>query len=145
MFEMRYPATIEQDAEGKDWVVAFRDLDGAITGADTPEDAMDEAADCLGSWLSFRMLDKEDIPKASLPKRKERLISVPLWIAPKLALYRELRAQRISNSELARRLNVRETVVRRMLDPNHATKSAKIESALRAVGKRLLVAVDDAA
>jgi len=46
---------------------------------------------------------------------------------------------------LARRLGVRETIVRRMLDPDHATKSSRLESALRAVGKRLLVAIDDAA
>jgi hypothetical protein len=32
-----------------------------------------------------------------------------------------------------------------MLDPDHATRSAKIEAALRVLGKRLLVAVDDAA
>jgi antitoxin HicB len=145
MFEMRYPANIRQDPEGKDWVIRFRDLDGALTGAATFEEALDEAADCVGSWLAFRMLDKGEIPRSSAPKRKEFLISVPLWIAPKVALYRELAAQGLSNSELARRLKVRETVVRRMLDPDHATKPAKIEAALRAVGKRLLVAVDDAA
>ena len=33
----------------------------------------------------------------------------------------------------------------RMLDPDHATKSARLEGALRAVGKRLLLAIDDAA
>jgi hypothetical protein len=32
-----------------------------------------------------------------------------------------------------------------MLDPDRATKSARLEGALRAVGKRLLLAIDDAA
>jgi hypothetical protein len=32
-----------------------------------------------------------------------------------------------------------------MLDPDHATKATRIEAALLAVGKRLYVAVDDAA
>jgi antitoxin HicB len=68
-----------------------------------------------------------------------------MWLAPKFALYCALQDQQISNSELARRLGVRETVVRRMLDPDHATRSARLEAALRLVGKRLLVAVDAAA
>jgi antitoxin HicB len=89
--------------------------------------------------------NRKPIPEPSAAKGKQRLIAVPLWIAPKVALYRALQEQGISNSELARRLGVRETIVRRMLDPDHATKSARLEGALRAVGKRLLVAIDDAA
>jgi antitoxin HicB len=53
--------------------------------------------------------------------------------------------QGINNSELARRLGVRETVVRRMLDPDHETKSEKLQAALEVLGKRIVVAVDDAA
>jgi len=53
--------------------------------------------------------------------------------------------QGVSNSELARRLGVRETVVRRMLDPDHDTRSEKIQAALEALGKRIVVAIDDAA
>jgi antitoxin HicB len=48
-------------------------------------------------------------------------------------------------SPLARRLGVRETIVRRMLDPNHATKAEKLQSALTALGKRIVVALEDAA
>ena|SRR5579863_2031107 len=145
MFEMRYPAEINQHREGKDWVVQFPDLKGTNTGADTLDEAINEAADCLGSYLAMLIARREPIPDPSAAKGKQRLISVPLWIAPKVALYRALQEQGISNSELARRLGVRETIVRRMLDPDHATKSARLEGALRAVGKRLLVAVDDAA
>jgi antitoxin HicB len=145
MFEMRYPAQIAQDPEGKDWVVTFPDLRGSNTGSDTLEGALAEAADCLGSYLAMLMADRRPIPEPSPVKRKQHLISVPLWLAPKLALYRALQDQGISNSELARRLGLRETVVRRMLDPDHATKSARLEIALRMVGKRLLIAIDDAA
>jgi antitoxin HicB len=145
MFEMRYPAEIAQHPEGKDWVAKFPDLKGTNTGADTLEGAIDEAADCLGSYLAMLIANRKPIPEPSAPKARQRLISVPLWIAPKVALYRAMQEQGISNCELARRLGVRETVVRRMLDPDHATKSSRLDKALRAVGKRLLVAVDDAA
>jgi len=147
MFEMRYPAEITQHPEGKDWVVKFPDLQGTNTGADTLNEAISEASDCLGSYLAMLVAHRKAIPEPSAPKGKQRLISVPLWIAPKIALYRTLQEQGISNSnsELARRMGVSETIVRRMLDPDHATKSARLEEALRAVGKRLLVAIDDAA
>ena len=51
----------------------------------------------------------------------------------------------MNQSELARRLNVRETVVRRMLDPNHETRQEKIQAALEKLGKRVVMAYDDAA
>src|ERR1700722_6264806 len=145
MFEMSYPAEITQHRERKDWVVEFPDLKGTNTGADELDGALAEAADCLGAYLAMLIAKRTPIPEPSAAKGKQRLIAVPLWIAPKVALYRALQEQGISNSELARRLGVRETIVRRMLDPDHATKSARLEGALRAVGKRVLVAIDDAA
>ena len=62
-----------------------------------------------------------------------------------LALYLAMRDQRVNNSELARRLGVHERVVRRMLDPQHATKAEKIQAALAVLGKQMTVEVRDAA
>lgn len=95
--------------------------------------------------LAFRIAEKSEIPASSRVKRGQRLVPVPLWIAGKLALYVTMIEQSISNSELARRLGVRETVVRRMLDPDHDTRSEKIQAALEVLGKRIVVAIDDAA
>jgi antitoxin HicB len=136
---------VKQDAEGRDWVVRFPDLKGTNTGAFSLDDALREVSDCLGSYLARLLAERQPVPEPSAPRRKQHLISVPFWIAPKIALYQAMREQGISNSELARRLKVSETVVRRMLDPDHATKATRIEAALLAVGKRLYVAVDDAA
>ena len=74
--------------------------------------------------------------------RGQRLISVPLYLAPKLALYLAIRERGIPNTGLARRLGASETVVRRMLNPKHDTKPEKIQAALAALGKRI---VEDAA
>ena len=106
---------------------------------------MEEAIDCLGSVIAFAMADKADVPKPSRPKRGQKLVPVPLWIVGKLAVYWAIREIGISQSELARRLNVRETVVRRMLDPHHGTRTEKIQAALEALGKRVVTAYDDAA
>ena len=40
---------------------------------------------------------------------------------------------------------LRETEVRRMLDPNHETRQEKIQAALEILGKRVVMAYDDAA
>ena len=56
-----------------------------------------------------------------------------------------LRDQQVNNSELARRLGVHERVVRRLLDPRHATRTEKIQAALAILGKQMTVEVQDAA
>ena len=144
MFTFAYPATFRRD-EAARIMVNFPDFPCARTdGADAAE-AMEEAIDCLGSIIGFTMADKADVPKPSRLKRGQKLVPVPLWIAAKLALYWAIRELGISQSELARRLNVRETVVRRMLDPHHGTKSEKLQAALEVLGKRVVMAYDDAA
>jgi antitoxin HicB len=139
-----YPAILSKDSAGR-VLVKFSDLRGAATDGATEAEAFEEAIDCLGSFLATCMVRKEDIPEPSAGKRGTTLIPVPLWLAPKLALYLAVRAQGINNSELARRLNVRETVVRRMLNPDHETKAEKIQAALAVLGKRLTIEVQDAA
>ena len=74
-----------------------------------------------------------------------RLSRVPLYLAPKLALYLAMREHGMRNTDLAKRLGVSETVVRRMLDPKHATKPERIQAALTALGKRIVVTFEDAA
>lgn len=143
MSEMRYPAEIRRAKEG-DWVVRFPDLEGAVTGGATREEAEAEASDCLGSWLAFRLADKNPIPAPSSIKRGQKLVPVPLWIAPKVALFSAMSDRKISNSELARRLGIRETVVRRMLDPDHATKPLNLERALHAAGVQLFIGTEAA-
>ena len=145
MFTFAYPAVFGRDEDGRS-LVSFPDFPTAHTdGADASE-AMEEAIDCLGSSIAFAMADKTNVPKPSRLKRGQRLVPVPLWIVAKLALYWAIReGLGVSQSELARRLGVSETIVRRMLDPNHDTRPEKIQAALEALGKRVVMAYDDAA
>jgi antitoxin HicB len=144
MHSFSYPATFRRDSGGR-VVVGFPDLPEGHTDGRDVQEAVEEAIDCLGSALAFRIAEKSAIPSSSRLKRGQRLVPVPLWIAGKLALYVTMTERGVNNSELARRLGVRETIVRRMLDPDHDTKSEKIQAALEALGKRIVVAVDDAA
>ena len=68
-----------------------------------------------------------------------------MQIALKAALYEAWREAGISQGRLARDLDVGESEVRRMLNPEHSTKAATIDRALRRLGKRVTVSVDAAA
>lgn len=144
MFTFAYPAKMTKGADGR-VLVEFVDLPRVATDGEDEREAFEEAIDALGSDLSIRLSHRELIPTPSLARRNQRLVPVPLWLAPKLALYLEMRDRGINNSELARRLGVHEKVVRRMLDPQHATKAVKIQSALAILGKQMTVEVRDAA
>jgi antitoxin HicB len=76
-------------------------------------------------------------------KRGQYPISVPLNLAPKLALYLAICERRMTNTGLAKRLGVSETVVRRMLNPKHDAKPEKIQAALAALGKRIVVTFEE--
>jgi antitoxin HicB len=56
-----------------------------------------------------------------------------------------MRDQRITNSDLARRLGIHERAVRRTLDPEHASKPVGIQTALAALSKQVAVELRDAA
>jgi antitoxin HicB len=140
-----YPAKFTRGSDGR-ILVQFVDLPRVATDGKDDREAIEEAMDALGSDLSIRLSNREEIPVPSaVTKRGQRLVPVPLWLAPKLALYLAMRDQQINNSELARRLGVHERVVRRMLDPEHATKAEKIQAALALLGKQMTVEVRDAA
>jgi antitoxin HicB len=145
MFTASFAARVLPEEDGKGFHVRFRDLPEALTGGDDLADTLVQAADCLAEAIAGRIARGEAIPRPSKPKRGERLVSVPLYLAHKLALYLAMRDQRLRKTQLAKRLGVSESVVRRMLDPTHYTKPERIQAALAALGKRIVVVFEDAA
>jgi len=88
------------------------------------------------------MRDKEhDIPEPSVARRDERLVSAPPSTALKAAVYLAVREAGISNSELARRMQLDEKEARRILDPHHPTKVRRIEAALSVLGRHVKLAL----
>ena len=144
MFAFTYPAKFSTGSDGR-VLVEFVDLPRVATDGKNLSEAIEEAIDALGSDLSIRLSRREEIPAPSRSKRGQRLIPLPWWLGPKLALHLAMLEKGIGNSELARRLDVDERVVRRMLDPAHETKAEKIQAALAILGKRLSMEVEDAA
>lgn len=140
--KLAYPVTL--DAESGGYVVTFEDFPAAISEGDSLSEALDEAADALGLVIGEALAAGEDLPPPS-PARGRPLVSPPALIAAKAALIQTVREKNIKGRQLARELGLGESEIRRMLDPFHATKIERIETALAHLGKRLEIIVHDAA
>ena len=140
---LAYPVTLETDSAGR-VLVLFPDFPEAATdGADRAE-ALAEAPDCLQEAIAGRLARREPVPPPS-PARGRPTVVPGAIIAAKAALHTALRDAALTNTALADRLGVAEGEVRRLLDPRHASKIARLEAALGALGQRLEIAVRPAA
>jgi antitoxin HicB len=79
------------------------------------------------------------------PSLDLRIVRMPPLSVAKVELYRAMRAGGIAKAELGRRLGWHGPQVDRLLDLNHRSKIEHLDQALRAIGKRLEVRVEDAA
>jgi len=139
--QFTYPMKLTRDRNDGGFVVTCRDFPEAITQAETPDEAMLEAADCLEEAIAARIDDGRDIPMPTEVLRGEKLVSVPPSMALKAAVYLAVREAGLSNSELARRMQLDEKEARRILDPHHPTKIARIEAALSVLGRHVQLAL----
>lgn len=141
-----YLARFQQDGDG--YLVTFPDIPEAITGGKDLEDALAHAQDGLEVALLTYAGDSRTLPTPSRRPSEGgsyRRINVPAAIAAKIAFIEAFHASGMTRVALAERLHKAETEVRRMLDPYHRTKLPAIEAGLRALGKRLVVSVEEAA
>src|ERR1039457_1279650 len=99
-----YPASFLPEKNGKGLHVRFPDLPEALTGGVDLDDTLVEATDCLAAAIAGRIVRGDGIPVPSKLKRGQYPVSVPLYLAPKLALYLAMREGGMPNTELAKRL-----------------------------------------
>jgi antitoxin HicB len=121
-------------------IVTFPDVPEAITQGRNEMDARAQAEEALG--LALLSYPQRGLP---LPKPKAKSgvpIAVEAEIAAKLAVIEAVREAGINKSELARRLRKDEKEVRRILDPRHSTKLSTLSETLRALDRRLVVAME---
>ena len=76
------------------------------------------------------------------PTRKaRRLVSVPATTALKAAAYTKFRESGQTKVAIAKALGLKESEVRRILDPRHGTKAATLERFVRSLGGDVLVSM----
>ncbi len=143
MLHLAYPVQLIPESGGH-FTVLFPDLPEAITSGANRADALIQAVDCLEESIAGRIADGLEIPVPS-PSTQQPTVPLTWSMAAKASLYLALRESGVTQTELARRLGVDEKEVRRMLDPRHATKLPRIEAALAALGRRLVIQLETVA
>ena len=136
-----YPCQLTPDEEDGGLVATFPDVPEAITGGRNRTEALDMAEDALATALAGYVHEKWDIPAPSEAADGQVSVPVPTVVAAKLALYSAMRAQHITKVELADRLGVSESAVRKLTNPDHRSHMSQVQKALRAVGRNLKIEV----
>jgi antitoxin HicB len=140
--KIAYPAKFEADEDGR-ILVTFRDLPEVATDGADLDEAGREAADALTSALMFRMKYRERVPRPSRPQRNETPVAPDAGVAMKIALYISMRAHGVTAAELTRRLGVDNREVQRILNPQHATRVARMADAIAATGSNVVVELQE--
>jgi antitoxin HicB len=123
------------------YVVTFPQFPEAFTQGDTRGEALLQAG-CLDEAVAARIAEHEPIPRGVASGRNT--VEISSGMAAKAALYDAVREAKLTTtSAMARRLHVAETEVRRLLDPHHRTRLARLDAAMRRLGKRLRIEVVD--
>ena len=135
-----YPCNLIPDhEEGEGFIVTFPDVPGAITGAQTREESLFLAEDALVAMLAVYVQQQRAIPTPSSVADDQELVAVPPIAAAKLALYTAMREQGITGDALAVRLNLSDSAIRKLLDPDCYSHISQIMRALRKVGRSLVI------
>ena len=143
---LEYSARFTPDREAGGFVVTFPDIPEAITQGDTEQQAIEYACDVLQMALATYMRRGLEVPTPrKLRGKNYRTISLPALAEAKLSLYVALHQAGLSKADLARRLRCRKSEVDGLLDPGRPSALEVIEAALRVVGKRLVLSLEDAA
>jgi antitoxin HicB len=133
-----YPCLLDPETQGG-FIAYFPNVPEALTGGSTETETLGLAADALAVALAGYVLDKRDIPTPSATPPGGHLVSVPPVTAAKLALYATMRRDNVSKVALAQRLNLSESAIRKLLDPDHRSHIGQVETALRMLGRTLVV------
>jgi antitoxin HicB len=136
-----YPALFEAGETPGVVVVSFPDIPEAVTEADDVGTARLMAVDALGlALLAYAETGRArpiPTPGAGEP------IPVDPGVAAKLAVIESFARAGLSRRAFAAMLGKDEREVRRILDPRHATKLPTLTAALAALGRRLVVGVEE--
>ena len=132
-----YPANLRRD--GRFIVVSFPDIPEAHTFGVDREEALEMAKEALEVAMDFYFEDRRPVPMPSKPKRGQAVVELPASVAAKVLLLNEMLRQKVRPIDLARRMGTTKQEVNRLTDLRHATKIDRVDEALRALGKRLIL------
>ncbi len=129
------------------FLVSCPDFPELLTEGENRADAVEQATDALEEVFAARIRRGEEIPNPSTLAEDANavVIRVPPIMAAKAALALALRQAGMSQTGLARKLGLDEKEVRRLLDPHHASKLARLQAALLALNRDVEIRVVEVA
>jgi antitoxin HicB len=136
-----YPALISR-GEDKRYTILFPDLPEAVTEGETLEEALFNAAEVLTLTLEGRIDEKIEIPTPS--QQKHAYLVTPSARVQAALLIRFARAGH-TFAKIARSLNTSWPAVARLEDPHHWPSLKQLEKVAAAVGKRLVISLEEVA
>ncbi|MBF0182963.1 MAG: type II toxin-antitoxin system HicB family antitoxin [Magnetococcales bacterium] len=139
-----FPVVVRQLSEQR-FQAHLPDLPETARQHTTLEGALHAVNEALTTAIALRMRRNQPLPIPAAPRSKERYwATLPALLAAKALLYRTMRQQGLSKTALAKKLNHDEKEIRRLLDPNHPSKLARLENALTVLGLQLILTVRQA-
>jgi len=138
---MEYGLTLKRD-DNDTFLVSFPDFPEAHTFGQDIADALERAPEALATAIDAYIKDRRPIPLPSARGAKYR-VAVPALVEAKMVLYDTMRSAHVNKSELARRLRWHLPQVDRLLAMTHGSKLEQLESAFEAMGKRLVIGLED--
>ncbi|ERM07077.1 MAG: type II toxin-antitoxin system HicB family antitoxin [Pantoea agglomerans] len=136
-----YAVRLTHDAKTDTYEVSCRDLPLLHSVGDTVKEALAEAEDGLVTAISLEMDTRRPIPVASKPLEGEYIVSVPVLVAMKAALYNAMIETGTRKVDLARQLGVNGPQVDRLLDVEHSSKVENVELALAQLGRKARIEI----
>jgi antitoxin HicB len=138
-----FPVHLEPD-DNHTILATFPDVPEAVTFGDDEADARGHAVGALTAVFSAYMDDRQRIPMPS-PLKGRLGVILPVGLSAKILLWNAMLDADLRKADLARKLNLSPTVIDRLLSLTHASRIEQIETALAALGKKLVVGVREAA
>ena len=138
---LEYSVVLNREDEGG-YSVSFPDFPEAFTQGEREEEALSAAIDCLEEAIANRIALKMDIP---VPSASTGHFVVPVTprAAFAAAVYMGMKEHHLTRVQVAAQVGVDEKQIRRLLDPYHNSRLKATESVLSAVGKRVVVSIED--
>ena len=137
---MSYPVTLKS-YQDEQVGVFFADVPEAITAGTNEAEALDRAQDALTVALSSYLDDGRPLPVPSKAKRGQPMVVLPARVAIKLAIHEAMCDQGVTQAQLGELLGIDGRQVRRILNLDHESKLAQLETALAALGLQASVSV----
>ncbi len=132
-----YPVNLRKD--GKFILATFPDIPEAVTQGKNRTEAMEMAKEALELAMDFYFEDRRPVPAPSRPKRGQAVVELPASLSAKILLLNEMLRQKVRPAELARRIGTTPQEVNRLTNIRHTSKIDRIDVALQALGKHLIL------